>query len=69
MPITMNLMRPNHLLSSLQYRTPIANKNNGMSFHLARPVQGLQFRSSNIFNVGLISNVVNSKPGCGSCGK
>ena len=69
-PIPMNLMRPNNLSSSHQYRLLNNNVNkNSVSFNFAQPIQGLQFRSNNMFNLGIISNVINSKPGCGSCGK
>ena len=67
MPIAMNLMRQNGVPPSFlqQYRPPIAT-NNGVSFQFK---QFQQQGRGNMFRSAMISNVIHSKPGCGSCGK
>jgi len=66
MPINMNLMRP--INGQSLNRQPLNILQNVRTFQVARP-QGLRQIKPTMFNVGIISNVVHSKPGCGSCGK
>jgi len=67
MPITMNLIRQNGVPPLLlqQYRLPPVSSNNGFSFQFKQVQQG----RGNMFRSTMISNIINSKSGCGSCGK
>jgi hypothetical protein len=65
--ISMNLMRPNN--TPVFLKQPININQNVGSFQVSRPQGQLRQVRPIMFNAGIISNVVHSRPGCNSCGK